>query len=211
MRGFRATRPNLGPAHAERHYVGSFGSVTARFHVPSAIPARGLLGVYLIRTIGRPDPGEAVTASSEAILAATQPFKVALGRMIVAESGYVRQATTLRATGSALRGALADLAQQLEHAVTPRDSLVLRGLQVDTLGRLLVTSEARCSALDSAYRGCAERAALLQGRVDTLTSALARQIGVSSCRVIFLPCISRTQALAVGILLGGVTAWVLHP
>ena len=168
-----------------------------------------LVAVYLIRTVGRPDPADAVTARNQAVADAVQPFQDSMARMAQRESVLVRQANSLRGQQQAAAATARLLGDRLAKATTARDTIVLQDSMLVGGARLLALSEARCNALDSAFAGCAERAQLLQIRLDTLTSALRRQIGVSTCRIAFVKCPSRTQLFFGGILLGGVTGYVL--
>lgn len=143
--------------------------------------ACGLIGAYLLRTLWRPGETEAITAGSEAVLKLGNAFRHQIALTRKAEIASHTKAVTL-----------------LAQADTTSDP----GTKVDLLHR-------SCALFEVEAQTCQERALLLQVRVDTLEQALGRQIHVTQCRVLFIPCLSRTQSLGVGLLAGAVVGSVL--
>lgn len=168
-----------------------------------------LLAAYLIRTVGRPSDADAVTARNQAIADAVAPFRDSMNALRAHESTFVRTAARLQFDAAAQAAKIRNLSGQLATATTARDTVIVQDSMLEESAGLLRTVEARCNALDSAFAGCAERAAFLQVRLDTLTAALGRQIRVSTCRVLFVPCLSRGQMFAVGILAGSIAGYVV--
>jgi hypothetical protein len=163
----------------------------------------------LVRNLFRPQPGDAVTADSWEILKATQPFKEALARRAAHDSLWLRTAQQAQREALQANDALRATRARLAGLLTAPDTIAALDSIILTQERLLVLSDQRCSALDSAFRGCSERAALWEQRAAILDSALRRQVGVSSCKVLFVPCLSRVQALEVGLIIGGITGYLV--
>jgi hypothetical protein len=80
----------------------------------------------------------------------------------------------------------------------------------DLPSKILFLQQA-CHAFQQEAVNCQERADLLQVRIDTLESALRKQIGVTGCKVVFLACPTRMQSAGVALLVGGFIGWALHP
>lgn len=107
--------------------------------------------------------------------------------------------------------------QRARHAdaVAASDALAKAANAQDSLanyGRLVVVLRTAGERCDSAFAAeslavssCTETRALLETRIDTLEHALNRQLKVGQCKFLGIRCPSRTQALAGGLLVGGLT------
>lgn len=166
---------------------------------------------YAIRTCGRPTALDVATEHSQAVLDSAPFYRDSIARMAQREAVLKRRAAQAQHDAAMGSAQLRSLAIQLERVSTSKDTIRMQDSIITTQAFVILSTEQRCSALDSAYAGCAERAALLQVRLDTLESALRRQVSVTGCKVLFLPCLSRVQSVGVGLLLGGYLAWSLHP
>lgn len=174
--------------------------------IPWYLVAGLLIAGFLLR--GDSSDVEATTSHNQALLK--------LGTKIQATADSLHRLETLNAAQArAFRFVQGQAMAQVESlraslaGMTPADSL--RTLPV-LVGHLLAAG----ASCDSAFAAeslslgsCAERAALLQQRIDTLTSALGRQIEVSQCRLLFIHCPTRRQAFIVGSLLGLFGGYVL--
>lgn len=163
----------------------------------------------LIRTAWTRTNADVVTADSRDILKATAPFKEALARRAQHDSAWLRRAQHAEHDRLASAAQIRSLGSQLEQARSARDTIVAQDSALAQYQRSLIFADQRGNALDSAFAGCSERASVCAVRLDTLESALRRQVSVSSCRVLFVPCLSRVQALEFGLLIGGLTGYVV--
>lgn len=168
-----------------------------------------LMVASLVRNVWTRTNADVVTDSSREILNATEPFKQAMIRRAQHDSLWLRRAQQAEHDRLAASAQIRSLGTQLEQARSARDTILAQDSALAQYQRSLIFADQRGNALDSAFAGCSERASVCAVRLDTLESALRRQVSVSSCRVLFVPCLSRVQALEFGLLLGGLTGYVL--
>lgn len=168
-----------------------------------------LATAFLIRTMFRPTKLDVETAHSQTVLDSTPFYRDSISRMAQREAVLMHRAAQLQHDAAMGSAQLRSLATQLERASTAKDTIKALDSMVVAQRWLLFTAEARCSALDSAYVSCGERAALLQVRLDTVTAALGRQVSVSQCRVLFVHCPTRLQTAGIFLLVGTVGGYVV--
>lgn len=143
----------------------------------------GILALYVIRTAFRPVE-EPVTVANVGLL----KLHAAFAREVAA---HRKAEVALHLRGVSLRQ-IADTSTNL-----PQKVLFL---------------QQSCRAFETEALTCQQRAERLRERVDTLETALRAQIRVTGCKVVFVPCLTRTQSFAVGILLGvGGSILLRHP
>lgn len=168
-----------------------------------------LMVASLVRNVWTRTNADVVTDNSREVLKATEPFKQAMARRAQHDSAWLRRAQQAEHDRLASAAQIRSLGSQLEQARNARDTIIAQDSALVGFQRALILADQRGTALDSAYQGCSERASLCAIRLDTLESALRRQVGVSTCRVLFLPCLSRVQSVEAGLLVGLLTGYVL--
>jgi hypothetical protein len=125
--------------------------------------------------------------------------------------------TVTRENEEILRGRMHDaLVREVAAKEKAERALRARGLaaravadtSTDLPSKILFLQQS-CDAFQEEAETCQERAAVLQVRLDTLESALRRQIGVTGCKVLFLDCPSRGVLFVGGLAIGALTGIVL--
>jgi len=102
------------------------------------------------------------------------------------------------------------LAMRAQHQTADSLRLALQlGQRVDTVVILQEIARADSSAYAScsvALTACEQRALSAEQEADSLTMRLTAQLRVGKCRILFLPCPSRTAMLFIGAGLGAAAA-----
>lgn len=168
-----------------------------------------LMVASLVRNVWTRTNADVVMDSSREILKATEPFKQAQIRRAQHDSIWLRRAQQAEHDRGLAAAQIRSLGTQLEEARSARDTIVAQDSAIGAFQRAVFLADQRGNALDSAFQGCSERANLCAIRLDTLESALRRQVSVTGCKVLFIPCLSRIQSLEFGLLVGGLTGYVL--
>lgn len=80
--------------------------------------------------------------------------------------------------------------------------------QVDTLRSLADSQETRISILSAGWAAARARADSLQEDVNLAIPVLERWQKYSSCKILFIPCPSRTTSFIIGVLAGGAAVYI---
>lgn len=173
-----------------------------------------LAGVVLIYESGAINKAVSLTenaanANSEATLSARKSFQRQItdrDSKISAES--LKVASLTRSLGQ-LKVQNAHLQADLANAKTPQDTISAQGKIIVNLKSQNDTLTKKCAEQDTIISTCKEEKAVMQVRIDTLESALKKQVASTKCHILFFGCPTRTASFEIGGVAGILTTFII--
>src|SRR5438034_7718833 len=155
------------------------------------------LGIGAIYGLGKIEKAistseEATTRDSKTILGAKEAYNKRVQRLQKATKIFKDSAEKLEDKGNSLQIELNGTLAQLKAEKNPQKYGDIIDSIKNHVNNVLIIANERCNSYEKSLTTCQITQKIMQSRIDTLESALGKQVKVGTCHVLFVKCPSRT-------------------